>query len=67
MLRGNWEDIKQHVWFKGIDWKALDDRVYSAPWVPEIKASHDDSNFDTFETTNHIPKFKGDQHVFKDF
>lgn len=67
MLRGNWEDIKQHVWFKGIDWKALEGSVYSAPWVPSIKSAHDDSNFDTFETTNHIPKFKGDQHVFKDF
>ena len=67
MLKGNWEDIKQHMWFNGIDWSALESKVYTAPWIPEIKSDHDDSNFDTFEASTHIPKFKGDQHAFKDF
>lgn len=67
MLKGNWEEIKQHVWFKGIEFPRLDLKEYRAPWVPKVAAPLDDSNFDTFDKETHIPKFKGDHSVFKDF
>jgi len=67
MLRGKWEDIKQHIWFKGIDFPALEKKEYTSPWVPKVKTDLDDSNFDNFEGDGHIPKYKGDQSIFKDF
>lgn len=67
MLKGHWEDIKQHVWFKGVQFSRLDQKEYRGPWVPKVRADLDDSNFDTFEGDGHIPKYKGDQSVFKEF
>ena len=41
------DDIKNHPFFRGIDWKNL--RSMKPPYVPAIKSDIDTSNFDTFE------------------
>ena len=38
-------DIRKHTWFAGFDWKALDDGLMEAPWVPEVNGEEDTSNF----------------------
>lgn len=34
-------DIKQHVWFKGVDWSMVSKKKIQPPWVPELSSSTD--------------------------
>jgi len=38
--------IKQHAFFKGIDWNMLYDKRLKAPYVPDVKGDHDVSQID---------------------
>ena len=38
--------MKAHVWFKGFDWKALEQRKMKPPWVPPLASVEDVSNID---------------------
>jgi serine/threonine kinase 38 len=42
-------EIKEHPYFRGIDWDNL--RNLPAPWVPQIEHEADSTHFDTFEET----------------
>lgn len=46
-MRFSIKDIKQHEWFKGIDWDGLLLKKIKAPFIPLLKADVDVSNFDT--------------------
>lgn len=46
MLAGGANDIKQHPWFKRINFDAIANRTIKAPIVPRIKNDLDTSNFD---------------------
>jgi len=41
--------VKEHQWFNGMDWKALESKSIQPPHVPKIKSQLDDSNFDEYE------------------
>jgi len=45
-INGGFEEIKKHPFFKGIDFKALEEKKIPAPFKPTIKDSLDVSNFD---------------------
>lgn len=45
-------DIKNHVWFKIIDWQAIHNKKAVPPHIPKIKGPTDISNFDKFD---HVP------------
>jgi len=47
-LKGASKDVRTHPWFTGLDFKALEAKQHPAPYVPKIKSSTDDSNFDTY-------------------
>jgi len=47
-LKGGSKDVRTHPWFTGLDFKALEAKQHPAPYVPKIKSSTDDSNFDTY-------------------
>jgi len=47
-LKGGSKDVRQHNWFSGLDFKCLEEKQLPAPYVPKIKSSTDDSNFDTY-------------------
>ena len=62
-------DVRNHPWFKNIDWKALLEKKIPAPFIPKIKSATDDSNFQEFDDEG-IRDFPGDVHsrdMFKDF
>eukprot|EP00730_Choanoeca_flexa_P005052 TRINITY_DN11866_c3_g3_i7.p1 TRINITY_DN11866_c3_g3~~TRINITY_DN11866_c3_g3_i7.p1 ORF type:complete len:509 (+),score=148.32 TRINITY_DN11866_c3_g3_i7:149-1675(+) len=40
------EEIKEHLFFKGLEWDALAEKRLPAPWKPEVKEELDTSNFD---------------------
>ena len=35
------EDIKQHIWFRGVDWSMVAQKKIQPPWVPELASSTD--------------------------
>ena len=38
--------IKDHAFFKGMDWDKLATKMYKAPFVPKVSDPQDVSNFD---------------------
>ena len=34
----NIEDLKAHPWFKGIDWNAVLEKKYRAPFIPILES-----------------------------
>jgi len=40
------ESIKQHPWFQDVNWKALSDKRYEAPFVPKVHEDEDLQHFD---------------------
>ena len=44
-LKNGPADVKNHPWFVGLDWRALEAKKLPAPHVPKIKSPFDDSNF----------------------
>uniref|UniRef100_A0AAG5DE81 cAMP-dependent protein kinase catalytic subunit n=1 Tax=Anopheles atroparvus TaxID=41427 RepID=A0AAG5DE81_ANOAO len=51
-LRHGSEDIKQHAWFKSINWIALLNREVKAPFVPKLQGPGDASLFDVHDEHN---------------
>eukprot|EP00768_Dysnectes_brevis_P007921 gnl/Dysnectes_brevis/690_a761_2746.p1 GENE.gnl/Dysnectes_brevis/690_a761_2746~~gnl/Dysnectes_brevis/690_a761_2746.p1 ORF type:complete len:516 (+),score=139.23 gnl/Dysnectes_brevis/690_a761_2746:1111-2658(+) len=44
--KGGVEELKQHPWFRGLDWDRLYRRGYEMEYRPEVKGAMDLSNFD---------------------
>lgn len=40
------DEIKKHIWFRGIDWKKLEKKQVVPPYKPALKDLRDISNFD---------------------
>ncbi|KFB39488.1 AGAP008039-PA-like protein [Anopheles sinensis] len=51
-LRNGSEDIKQHCWFKSVNWIALLNRELPAPYVPQLQGPGDASLFDVHDEQN---------------
>ncbi|KAI1298188.1 hypothetical protein EDD11_006870 [Mortierella claussenii] len=47
-LKGGSEDIKNHKWFRGVDWNGLRERRVEAPIVPPHLHPGDTSNFENY-------------------
>ena len=43
---GDAEEIKQHPWFKTIDWKLLLEKKLEPPFIPYMSSASDTRNFD---------------------
>ncbi|SPO22564.1 probable cAMP-dependent protein kinase catalytic subunit [Ustilago trichophora] len=48
-LRGGASDVKNHPWFYGVDWKALQEGRIPPPIVPYLGQPGDTSNFSKYE------------------
>ena len=46
------EEIKQHPWFRGVDWKKVYAHRYQCPLIPVVESPGDSSNFADFSNTN---------------
>jgi len=69
-LKAGAADIKQHKWFKGIDWDRLFARKVKPPFIPAYKAPNDTSNFDKYPDSDParvLPLDAKDREAFKDF
>ena len=65
--------VKQHQFFKTIDWGALYHRKIKGPIIPKVRHAADSSNFDTYDPPpEHQSTYTKDMaqkydHEFKDF
>ncbi len=74
---GGFETIKNHSFFKGFDFKALEEKKLKAPFIPTLRGSMDVTNFDRRYTSEEIvtseisPKtlefIKNNQDLFEEF
>lgn len=67
MRRGS-DDLKDHVWFKGMNWDDVLGMKIRPPYVPEIKSADDTHNFDKYVEVPLVvlPGLKPDT-IFEDF
>merc|ERR1712093_185848 len=49
-LRNGALDVKNHQWFDGVDWNAVEGRLIPAPIIPRIKSKSDSQNFERYPT-----------------
>ena len=47
-LKNGADDIKNHKWFKGLDWLDVFNRKLKPPFVPTISSDGDTSNFQDY-------------------
>lgn len=68
-LKDGTDDIKNHKWFVGYDWKGYYDKKIKAPMVPAIKNITDTSHFDPYAAGDHVldPTYKDTTNWDKDF
>jgi len=53
-LKNGVEDIKQHKWFKDINWPDLPLKKLEAPFKPVVKSESDTSNFDDYPDSEEL-------------
>lgn len=67
MRRDGWKAYREHIFFSGLDWTALENRLLTAPFVPTVSGPDDVSNFKTPDKEDLPPtvlmKGKGTQQV----
>lgn len=64
------EEVKQHPWFTGVDWKCLENKGYDAPFRPVITSDTDLKYFDTEFTEidiNSMSMSEGGAKQFKNY
>lgn len=67
-MKNGAKDVKQHRWFRDVDWQDVYDRVYEAPIKPKVKSIDDTSNFDDYnENFIHEEAVQSDYDIFGDF
>lgn len=55
-LKGGANDIKEHRWFKGFDWKALMKKELKPFFIPKVNSEGDTSNFSEYPDSPELPK-----------
>jgi serine/threonine protein kinase len=59
-LKRGAQDIKDHPWFKDMDWAALLEKRLKAPWVPAVTSAVDTSNFDPYDEDEEVDRYVDD-------
>jgi len=54
-LKNGVDDIKQHKWFKDINWTELLEKKVTANFKPTVKSESDTSNFDDYPDSDEMP------------
>lgn len=68
-LKNGADDIKNHKWFKGLDWEEVYHRRLRPPFVPKVSSAGDTSNFQEYsdEELEIDPVTDREAKVFEDF
>lgn len=55
-LKGGVNDIKDHRWFSGVQWKKILDKQLTAPYIPKVKGEGDTSNYSQYPEPTDQPR-----------
>ncbi|KAH8095046.1 cAMP-dependent protein kinase [Aureococcus anophagefferens] len=66
-LKGGGNQIKEHPYFQGTDFKAVHSKSVDAPFKPPIKGTDDMSLFDDYDEDMDIAEYHDDQRIFDEF
>merc|ERR1719397_1078334 len=68
-LKNGADDIKNHKWFKGLDWEEVYQRKLKPPFVPKVRSAGDTSNFQEYsdEELEIDPVTEREAKVFEEF
>lgn len=68
-MKSGAEDIKSHVWFKGVDWAMVKMKKIQPPWVPELNSTTDFQYFDEYPDSGSpiLTPSAENQSLFEDF
>lgn len=69
-MKNGAEDVKQHRWFRLVDWGAVPEKKLKPPIVPKLCSADDTSNFETYpenDWTSAPPVSQKELDVFKNF
>lgn len=69
-MKNGAEDVKQHRWFRVVDWGAVPERKLKPPIVPKLCSEDDTSNFEAYpenDWTSAPPVSQKELDVFKNF
>ena len=61
------DDVVTDPFFSTLDWTAIEERTFIAPYKPTVTDPLDTSCFDEVDDEPEMVPFKGDQGMFKDF
>lgn len=59
-LKDGMNDIRNHKFFKKINWSKLRQRKEKAPWKPDIGDPYDTNNFDTYDEGDDLVPYRDD-------
>ena len=59
MGKDGMKEIKDHPWFDGFDWKALEEQTMKAPYIPKVSKPDDMRNFDQISSRD--PRLREDE------
>jgi protein kinase A len=69
-LKGGSEDIKNHLWFAGVDWNKVARLEITPPFIPNVRYEGDAGHFESYPEVNVSYGEEGEdpyQDLFKDF
>ncbi|DAA12566.1 TPA: protein kinase, X-linked-like [Bos taurus] len=69
-MKNGAEDVKQHRWFRVVDWGAVPERKLKPPIIPKLCSEDDTSNFEAYpenDWTSAPPVSQKELDVFKNF
>lgn len=65
------QSIKDHDWFRNLQWEYVASKAYMPPYLPQLRAPDDTSNFDLYDNLAPIESAAGlsheQQHWFRSF
>ncbi len=59
-LRGGARDIKEHRFFRPLDFEELVHKRIAAPWKPELRDPLDTSHFDEYDEEDDVEVYRDD-------
>lgn len=62
LLQDGSDDIKNHKWFRGVDWQGLLDKTVAAPIVPPYVHPGDTGNFEKYPEVTDDEASQGDPY-----
>jgi protein kinase A len=67
-LKNGFNDIKNHRWFKNLNWEKLKKKMIPVPYKPIVKAPNDTSNFTNYpESETESPPLNPSNDPFLDW